>query len=192
MDDGHDDPLNLIVEIKGYRGEDAVEKKNTMEAYWLPGVNAAGEFGRWAFAEFTDVFDIESGLRQVIASWRNDETKGGQTMASGWMIGASDHDRQVENPARRQSKEYAEDLAEQHQRQGERFMQFQEFERRLPVGLQSLSDREKYLLFLEHQSHLSEEGHQRYLAFLDYERPYMNEYNLALLNISWSDADDSH
>lgn len=65
VDDGHDDPMNLIVEIKGYRGEDAVEKKNTMEAYWRPGANSAGEFGRWAFAEFTDVYDIESNLRQV-------------------------------------------------------------------------------------------------------------------------------
>ncbi len=70
VDDGHDDPLNLIVEIKGYRGEDAVEKKNTMDAYWLPGVNAAGEFGRWAFAEFTDVYDIESNLRQVVEAQR--------------------------------------------------------------------------------------------------------------------------
>ena len=26
-----DDPLNLVVEIKGYRGEDAKEKKTTME-----------------------------------------------------------------------------------------------------------------------------------------------------------------
>ena len=70
VDDGRDDPLNLIVEIKGYRGEDAVEKKNTMEAYWLPGVNAAGEFGRWTFAEFTDVFDIEQGLAQSIEAHR--------------------------------------------------------------------------------------------------------------------------
>ena len=70
VDDGHDDPLNLIVEIKGYRGEDAIEKKNTMEAYWLPGVNAAGEFGRWAFAEFTDVFDIEQGLAKSIEDHR--------------------------------------------------------------------------------------------------------------------------
>ena len=46
----------LIVEIKGYRGEDAKEKKNTMEAYWLPGVNSMGSYGRWAFAEFTDVY----------------------------------------------------------------------------------------------------------------------------------------
>ena len=69
VDDGQDDPLNLIVEIKGYRGEDAREKKNAMEAYWLPGVNALGQYGRWAFAEFTDVFDIERDLRQVIDSY---------------------------------------------------------------------------------------------------------------------------
>ena len=39
------------------------------EAYWLPGVNALGQYGRWAFAEFTDVFDIEPNLRQVIDSY---------------------------------------------------------------------------------------------------------------------------
>ena len=51
---GDDDPLNLIVEIKGYRGEDAKDKANTMDAYWVPGVNNLGTFGRWAFAEFKD------------------------------------------------------------------------------------------------------------------------------------------
>src|SRR5438876_1630641 len=35
IDDGHNDPLNLITEIKGYRGEDAKEKANTMDAYWV-------------------------------------------------------------------------------------------------------------------------------------------------------------
>ena len=69
VDDGNEDPLRLVVEIKGYRREDAKEKRNTMEAYWLPGVNALGDYGRWAFAEFTDVFDIESGLSQVIDSY---------------------------------------------------------------------------------------------------------------------------
>ncbi|NJN61940.1 MAG: hypothetical protein HC795_10750 [Coleofasciculaceae cyanobacterium RL_1_1] len=38
-DRGSDDLLNLIVEIKGYRGEDAKEKANTTRAYWVPGVN---------------------------------------------------------------------------------------------------------------------------------------------------------
>ena len=44
VDDGHgdDDLLNLVVEIKGYRREDAKEKKSTMDTYWVPGVNHLG------------------------------------------------------------------------------------------------------------------------------------------------------
>ena len=62
VDDGHGDgdPLHLIVEIKGYRREDAKEKKSTMETYWVPGVNNLGTYGRWAFAEFTEVYQIEA------------------------------------------------------------------------------------------------------------------------------------
>ena len=65
LDDGHgeEDLLNLIVEIKGYRGEDAKDKKSTMETYWVPGVNNSGKHGRWAFAEFTSVFAIESEFK---------------------------------------------------------------------------------------------------------------------------------
>lgn len=57
---GEDDLLHLIVEIKGYRREDAKEKKATMDAYWIPGVNNLGAYGRWAFAEFTEVYRIEA------------------------------------------------------------------------------------------------------------------------------------
>jgi len=41
VDDGHgpDDLLHLVVEIKGYRREDAKEKKAAMDIYWVPGVN---------------------------------------------------------------------------------------------------------------------------------------------------------
>lgn len=56
---GPGDLLNLIVEIKGYRREDAKDKKITMDTYWVPGVNNLGKYGRWAFAEFTDVFEME-------------------------------------------------------------------------------------------------------------------------------------
>lgn len=59
VDDGHEDPLQLIVEIKGYRQEDAKDKKTTTETYWIPGVNNLKKYGRWAFAEFTDVYEIE-------------------------------------------------------------------------------------------------------------------------------------
>lgn len=68
VDDGHgdDDPLNLIVEIKGYRREDAVEKKSTMDRYWIPGVNHLGNHGRWAFAEFRDVFSMDEEFEKKI------------------------------------------------------------------------------------------------------------------------------
>lgn len=68
IDDGREDPLNLIVEIKGYRGEDAKEKANTMRAYWVPGVNNLGKFGRWEFAEFTEVFEIEREFGELVDS----------------------------------------------------------------------------------------------------------------------------
>ena len=68
VDDGHgpDDLLNLIVEIKGYRGEDAIEKKATMDTYWVPGVNHLGSYGRWAFAEFTEVYQIASDFAATV------------------------------------------------------------------------------------------------------------------------------
>ena len=68
VDDGHgpNDPLHLVVEIKGYRGEDAKDKKTTMETYWVPGVNHVGSHGRWAFAEFGDVYQIGSDFEARI------------------------------------------------------------------------------------------------------------------------------
>jgi type III restriction enzyme len=66
IDDGRGDLLNLIVEIKGYRGEDAKEKATTMDAYWVPGVNNLGGYGRWAFAEFTNVYAIPAGFDALI------------------------------------------------------------------------------------------------------------------------------
>jgi type III restriction enzyme len=60
VDDGRKDPLHLVVEIKGYRREDAKEKKATMETYWVPGVNNLGQYGRWAFAEFAEVYRMEA------------------------------------------------------------------------------------------------------------------------------------
>jgi len=68
LDDGHEDPLHLIVEIKGYRREDAKEKKSTMETYWVPGVNNLGRYGRWAFAEFTEVYQMEADFKEKVAS----------------------------------------------------------------------------------------------------------------------------
>jgi type III restriction enzyme len=70
VDDGHgdNDLLHLIVEIKGYRREDAKEKKATMETYWVPGVNHLGSYGRWAFAEFTKVYQITTAFEAKIGA----------------------------------------------------------------------------------------------------------------------------
>jgi type III restriction enzyme len=68
INDGHgsEDLLHLVVEIKGYRGEDAKEKKTTMETYWVPGVNNSGKYGRWSFVELTDVYQIDSDFSKKI------------------------------------------------------------------------------------------------------------------------------
>ena len=73
VDDGSgpDDPLHLVVEIKGYRREDAKEKKSTMDTYWVPGVNHLGNYGRWAFAEFTEMYQIDSDFKAKVASQFN-------------------------------------------------------------------------------------------------------------------------
>jgi type III restriction enzyme len=70
VEDGHgdDDLLHLIVEIKGYRREDAKEKKATMETYWVPGVNNNGQYDRWAFAEFTDAYQIQADFTAKVES----------------------------------------------------------------------------------------------------------------------------
>jgi type III restriction enzyme len=73
VDDGRGDGdlLRLVVEVKGYRREDAKEKKSTMETYWIPGVNNLKSHGRWAFAEFTDIYDIQADFRAKVESMFN-------------------------------------------------------------------------------------------------------------------------
>lgn len=66
VDVGAAEPLNLILETKGYRKGDAQLKAETMKTMWVPGVNNLGTFGTWAFAEFTDVFEIESAFAKLI------------------------------------------------------------------------------------------------------------------------------
>lgn len=68
---GPDDLLNLIVEIKGYRGEDAKVKKSTMDTYWVPGVNHLESYGRWAFVEFCDVYDMQVDFEDKVKEYFN-------------------------------------------------------------------------------------------------------------------------
>jgi type III restriction enzyme len=68
VDDGRgpEDLLHLIIEIKGYRGQDAVAKAETIKTYWIPGVNNLKSHGRWAFAEFCDVYEIQADFASKV------------------------------------------------------------------------------------------------------------------------------
>jgi type III restriction enzyme len=68
VDDGHgpDDLLNLVLETKGYRQGDAQLKAETMKTLWVPGVNNLQAHGRWAFAEFKAVYEIQAAFARLV------------------------------------------------------------------------------------------------------------------------------
>jgi type III restriction enzyme len=68
VDDGHgpENPLNVIIEIKGFKNEQVKLKKETMTEKWVPGVNALGAYGRWVFDQFDSVFEIEREFRGLV------------------------------------------------------------------------------------------------------------------------------
>lgn len=39
-----------------------------MENYWVPGVNNLKTYDRWAVAEFTDVFEMETDFAKKVAA----------------------------------------------------------------------------------------------------------------------------
>ena len=68
IDDGHgeDDPLHLVVEVKGFRHENVKLKSETIRTQWIPGVNNLGIYGRWTFEEFNDVYGINKEFAALI------------------------------------------------------------------------------------------------------------------------------
>ena len=70
VDDGHgsEDPLHLVVEVKGFRGEDVKDKQTFIETYWIPGVNHLKEYGRWAFVELKEIYALEDDFDAKVQS----------------------------------------------------------------------------------------------------------------------------
>lgn len=58
--------VNLVLEVKGFAGEDVRQKREAMETQWVPGVNRLGSFGRWAFAQFDDANEMEKKFNAFI------------------------------------------------------------------------------------------------------------------------------
>jgi type III restriction enzyme len=69
LDDGRgpEDPLNLILEVTGERKKDKEAKASTARTLWVPAVNAHGGFGRWAYLEITDPWNVKNAIREAIS-----------------------------------------------------------------------------------------------------------------------------
>ncbi len=66
IDVGGGEIMNLVLETKGYRGLDAQFKADAMRSLWVPGVNGLGEYGKWAFEEFREVFAIKEEFGRLV------------------------------------------------------------------------------------------------------------------------------
>jgi type III restriction enzyme len=60
------EPLHLVLEMKGQRDESDKAKAQTARELWVPGVNALGGYGHWAFAEFTDPYTTDDEFKALV------------------------------------------------------------------------------------------------------------------------------
>jgi type III restriction enzyme len=67
LDDGSGEPLTLVLEVKGIKDESDKAKAQTTKDLWVPGVNALGGFGRWAFAEFRNWTVMDEDFASLVA-----------------------------------------------------------------------------------------------------------------------------
>jgi len=54
---------NIIVEVSRERDADKVAKVATARNLWIPAVNNAPTWGRWAFVEISDPWDAKNTIR---------------------------------------------------------------------------------------------------------------------------------
>jgi len=66
--DAGGDVLNVILEVTGERKKAKASKVATATDLWIPGVNAHGGFGRWAFIEVADPWDAAHLIRGIVLS----------------------------------------------------------------------------------------------------------------------------
>ena len=66
--DGMDEPLNLVLEVSGWKLKEKEAKVSTARNLWVPAVNNHGGFGRWAFLEISDPWDAKNTIRAALRS----------------------------------------------------------------------------------------------------------------------------
>ena len=67
------EPTTLIIEVKGFRGHDALIKADTIAHKWVPAINRNGKYGHWGFAELRSVHDFGPDLDAAIDRLLNGE-----------------------------------------------------------------------------------------------------------------------
>ncbi|MGC9259770.1 MAG: BPTD_3080 family restriction endonuclease [Phycisphaerae bacterium] len=69
IDDGHgpSDPLNLIIEVTGDGDRKKAAKVSTAKTLWVPAVNNAGQWGRWAIIEVDDPWAVKAKIVEMAA-----------------------------------------------------------------------------------------------------------------------------
>lgn len=100
IDDGGTDLVNLIVEVKGERSEDAKVKSDTVQSFWLPGINHLGQFGRWSFLELTDLGEMERDL----INWFAENAASNEVRAAHWLANQGGSDPEMKPIPRRRSE----------------------------------------------------------------------------------------
>jgi type III restriction enzyme len=65
---GSDDPLHLVLEVKGRQTAQDDAKHDTMRGLWVPAVNALGRFGRWDFCRVDGPYGVDEVIRRHLAT----------------------------------------------------------------------------------------------------------------------------
>jgi type III restriction enzyme len=74
VDDGHDPERTTArptccassSRSRATAGRTPRRKAGTMRDYWVPGVNNLKTYGRWAFAEFCDVYEMQADFEAKV------------------------------------------------------------------------------------------------------------------------------
>ena len=103
---GEEEPLHVVVEVKGMRGEDAKAKKEAMDSFWVPAVNTLGCHGRWAFLELEDPYqmhdDFDESIGDALKAFAKEER---MKEATAGLIAMGGSDPNAEYIPRRRSAE---------------------------------------------------------------------------------------
>jgi type III restriction enzyme len=58
--------LNLIIEVTGIKDDKKATKVKTVRDFWIPAVNNAERFGKWAIIEIRDIYETQNLIRAAV------------------------------------------------------------------------------------------------------------------------------